>query len=87
MAGMTTAKIAISVPIDVLQRARRAVRRGRAGSMSAYVAAALEQKATLDELEDLLAQMLAETGGALTGAEKRAADKALFGPRRRARSR
>jgi len=55
--------------------------------MSAYVAAALEQKATLDELEDLLAQMLAETGGALTGAEKRAADKALFGPRRRARSR
>src|SRR5262249_36971848 len=74
--GMTTAKIAISVPRDILQRARRAVRRGRAASMSAYVVAAMAQKATLDELDDLLVEMLAETGGPLTAAEARSADAA-----------
>ncbi len=91
--GMTTAKIAVSVPRDVLQRAQRAVRRGRATSMSAYVSAAMAQKATLDELDDLLVELLAETGGPLTAAEVRAADAALAGgargrgrgrPRRRA---
>lgn len=80
--GMTTAKIAVSVPRDILQRARRAVRHGRAGSMSAYVAAALVQKATLDELDELLAQMLAESGGPLTATEVRAADDALSGSAR-----
>ena len=88
--GMTTAKIAVSVPRDVLQRAQRAVRRGRAGSMSAYVTAALAQKATLDELDDLLVELLAESGGPLTAEEVRSADSALTGgsrgrrrPRRR----
>jgi hypothetical protein len=82
---MTTAKIAVSVPRDILQRARRAVKGGRATSMSAYVASALAQKATLDELDDLLDQMLAGTGGPLTQSEIRAADLALTGKRRRRR--
>jgi len=87
--GMTTDKIAVSLPREVVRRARRAVRRGRAPSMSAYVAAAIDQKTKLDELDDLLEVMLAETGGPLTAAERRAADAALVGsekkPKRRAR--
>jgi Arc/MetJ-type ribon-helix-helix transcriptional regulator len=85
MTGMTTAKIAVSLPQEVLRRARRAVRRGRASSMSAYVAAALEQKTKLDDLEDLLREMLAESGGPLTAAERRTADRAIFGRGRRTR--
>lgn len=76
-AGMTTAKIAVSLPKHVAERARRAVRSGRAASVSAYVAAALEEKVKLDELSTLLDEMLAESGGPLTVAERRAADRAL----------
>lgn len=77
-AGMTTtAKIAISLPTALAERARTAVRKGRAASVSAYVAAALEEKAKLDDLASLLDEMLAESGGPLTAAERRAADKAL----------
>ena len=65
-AGMNhTEKIAVSLPRGIADRARRAVRQGRAPSVSAYKLAAL-----LDE-------MLAETGGPLTAAERRAADRAL----------
>jgi Arc/MetJ-type ribon-helix-helix transcriptional regulator len=81
--GMTASKIAVSLPANVVARARRAVARGRAESMSSYVAAALTEKAKLDELADLLQEMLAETGGALTAAERRAADALLGAPRRR----
>ena len=80
---MTATKIAVSLPRETFERAKRAVRRGRAASLSAYVTAALEQKATLDELDDLLDEMLAETGGAMTGSEQRAADLALGRSRRR----
>jgi hypothetical protein len=45
--------------------------------VSAYVAAALEEKAKLDDLASLLDEMLAESGGPLTAAERRAADEAL----------
>ncbi len=90
--GMTSSKIAVSLPRDVLARARRAVKQGRADSMSAYVAAALVQKTTLDELDDLLTELLAETGGPLSAAEIRRADAALLGgsrarPRGRGRRR
>lgn len=73
----TTAKIAISLPTALAERARTAVQKGRAASVSAYVAAALEEKAKLDDLASLLDEMLAESGGPLTAAERRAADKAL----------
>jgi len=43
--------------------AQRAVAEGRANSVSAYVADALEEKAKLDDLASLLDEMLAETGG------------------------
>jgi Arc/MetJ-type ribon-helix-helix transcriptional regulator len=77
-ASMTNAeKIAISLPKSIAERARRAVRQGRAASVSAYVAVALEERAKLDELSTLLDEMLAESGGPLTKAEKSAADREL----------
>ncbi len=70
-------KIAVSLPRPLLSSARRAVREGRASNVSAYVASALEEKTKLDELAVLLDEMLAETGGPLTAAERRRADTAL----------
>ena len=70
-------KIAISLPKQAAEGARRAVRQGRAASVSAYIAAALEQQVKLDDLSGLLAEMLAESGGPLTAAERRVADRAL----------
>ncbi len=72
-----TEKIAVSLPRGIADRARRAVRQGRAASVSAYVASALEEKANLDELAGLLDEMLAESGGPLTAAERRTADRTL----------
>lgn len=87
-AGMTTTqKIAVSLPKHVADSARRAVRSGRAKSVSAYVSDALEEKVKLDELSLLLDEMLAESGGPMTAAERRAADRSLgvskTAPRRR----
>ena len=75
--GMTTSKIAISLPGTLVARAKRAVRAGRARSVSAYVASALEEKAKLDELGEMLDEMLAKTGGPLALEEQITADKAL----------
>jgi len=77
IAGMTTAKIAVSLPVELVEHAQRAVAEGKAASVSAYVAAALEEKAKLDDLASLLDEMLAETGGPLTARERKAADRAL----------
>jgi hypothetical protein len=90
MRGMTNSmtthrKLAVSLPIRSVERARRAVRAGKAASFSAYVAAAIEEKAELDDLEALFDEMLAESGGPLTSAERRAADRALGLHRRRPR--
>jgi len=73
----TSEKIAVSLPRHLAQRAQRAVRQGRAPSVSAYVASALEEKVKLDELSGLLDEMLAESGGPLSAAERRAADREL----------
>jgi Arc/MetJ-type ribon-helix-helix transcriptional regulator len=82
---MNTQKIAVSLPGTLVERARKAVKKGRAESVSAYVAAALEEKSKLDELHELLQEMLAETGGPLSAREREAADAALGVSRRRAR--
>lgn len=70
-------KIAVSLPDGLAERARRAVRQGRATSVSAYVASALAEKLKLDDLSALLEEMLEESGGPLTAQERRAADRAL----------
>jgi hypothetical protein len=69
-------KLAISLPLRAAETARRAVKTGKASSVSAYVARAIEEQAKLDEA-DLFAEMLAETGGPLTAAEKRRADREM----------
>lgn len=76
-------KVAVSLPRETFQRAKRAVSRGRAASLSAYVTAALDQKATFDELDDLLNEMLDETGGPMTQAEEKAVERVILGPARR----
>ncbi len=75
--GMTSSKIAVSLPAELVEQARRAVAEGRAASVSAYVAKALKEQAKLDDLASLLDEMLAETGGPLTAEERKAADRAL----------
>ncbi len=72
---MTRAKIAISLPRPLLATAKRAVKDGRAESVSAYVAAAIEEKAKLDDLRGLLDAMLLETGGPMTAAERLEAER------------
>lgn len=84
--GMTKAKIAVSLPPELVSRAEAAVRRGRASSISAYVAAALEERAKLDDLETMLEEMLAESGGPLTDDEVARADAALGVTRRQGRA-
>jgi antitoxin ParD1/3/4 len=71
------AKFAVSMPARVAEGARRAVRQGRAASLSAYIADAVEAKVAEDDLASLLTEMLAESGGPMTVAERRAADRAL----------
>jgi hypothetical protein len=83
---MTAAKVAVSLPPETLKRAKRAVRRGHAPSLSAYVTVALDHQATLDELADLLDEMLAETGGPMTTVERKRVDRLLGAPRRTKRT-
>ncbi len=61
--GMNTGteKIAVSLPKGLADRARRAVRQGRAASVSAYVAAALEEKVKL--ASDFLENIWSVVGG------------------------
>ena len=59
---MTTAKIAISLPPEQLARVRQAVRRGRAESVSAYIARALEQQDREESLAELVRDLVAEHG-------------------------
>ncbi len=81
---MTKAKIAVTLPRPLVANARRAVQQGRATSVSAYVAMALEEQAKVDDLRGMLDEMLAETGGPMTAAEKREADRMLgLNPRSR----
>jgi Arc/MetJ-type ribon-helix-helix transcriptional regulator len=78
--GMTSKeKIAVSLPPHLVKAAKTAVRVGRASNVSAYVADALAEKVLLDDLESLLEEMLAETGGPLTQGERRKADRILGG--------
>lgn len=73
-------KIAVSLPSELVQAARSAVRAGRAPSVSAYVAGALREKTELEDLDALLDEMLAETGGPVTDAERADIDRAAGWP-------
>jgi Arc/MetJ-type ribon-helix-helix transcriptional regulator len=74
-------KIAISLPLRAAESVRRAVKQGRAASVSAYITAAVEEKSSREDLVAMLQEMLAETGGPATSREKRWVDYQLA-PRR-----
>jgi hypothetical protein len=59
---MTTAKVALSIPAEVLEQARMEVAAGRAKSLSAYVSEALATRVRRDELVAVLDAMDAEHG-------------------------
>jgi Arc/MetJ-type ribon-helix-helix transcriptional regulator len=57
-----TIKIAISLPDELAEQARAAVREGRAASVSSYVAAAIAQAEGARGITELVADMRAEDG-------------------------
>ena len=59
---MTTAKVALSIPQEVLEEARKEVAAGRSKSLSALVSEALDEKLRRAELAAILDDMDAEHG-------------------------
>jgi Arc/MetJ-type ribon-helix-helix transcriptional regulator len=57
-----TVKITVSLPDNLVAAAKRAVDQGQAASVSAYVAAALEEYREPETLQDFLADMDHELG-------------------------
>jgi Arc/MetJ-type ribon-helix-helix transcriptional regulator len=57
-----TTKIAVSLPDDLVAAARQAVADGRAASVSAFVADAIEEHGRYEQLTGLLSEMAAEAG-------------------------
>jgi hypothetical protein len=87
IASMSMERIAITIPEETLKKARGAIRRTRS-SLSAYIAKAVAHEVQADEdFDAMLAEMRNEHGGGpMTRAEERAAELALYGPKRRRKS-
>jgi hypothetical protein len=81
--GMSTRKLAISIPAQTLKRAQERAKVLGARSLSAYISEAIDQRLVTDDLDALLAEMLAESGGPLSKKEQEAAAKALGFKKRR----
>ena len=60
--SMQKARVTVTVSRAVLAKAERQVKRGQARSVSAWVDAAMEEKARREDLASLLAEMRAENG-------------------------
>lgn len=71
-----TTKIAVSLPDDLVEAARQAVADGRAASVSAFVAEAMEEHGRYEQLSVLLSEMAAQAG-APTDADRVWARQAL----------
>lgn len=74
---MHKARVTVTVQREVLAKAEQLVRRGRAKSISAWVNAAMEEKARREDLAALLTEMKAENGPA--SAEEAAWARAVLG--------
>lgn len=74
--GMTV-KIAVSLPDELVDHARRMVAVGRATSVSGAVAVALARDAQQETFAEFAGEMLTESGGPLTEQERAAARRAL----------
>jgi Arc/MetJ-type ribon-helix-helix transcriptional regulator len=59
---MNSAKVALSMPADVLRLAKKEVAAGRAKSLSSFVSEAVDEKLRRDELTAILDAMDAEHG-------------------------
>jgi hypothetical protein len=59
---MAVAKVALTIPADVLEAAKKEVKAGHAKSLSAFVSDAVDEKLRRDELSDVLDQMDAKLG-------------------------
>lgn len=59
---MATEKVTVALSPGVVRRARRAVKQGRAKSLSALVNSALDEQLRRDELDELFDQWDAERG-------------------------
>lgn len=55
-----TTRIAVSLPDDLVAAARQAVVDGRAASVSAFIADAIEKHGRYEQLAELLSEMAAE---------------------------
>lgn len=60
--AQTTEKLAITLPRGLAQRIRRAVSAGKAPSVSAYIADAVQRRQQEDSLASLVADLIAEHG-------------------------
>jgi hypothetical protein len=74
---MQKARVTVTVRREVLAKAERQVKRGNARSVSAWVDAAMEEKARREDLAALLSEMRAENGAA--SAEEQAWARAVLG--------
>lgn len=74
--GMTTSKLAISLPKDQLARVRREVRAGRAASVSGYIAQVLAQQEKQESLRALLRDLVKQYGEP-AAKDKKWAERAL----------
>lgn len=59
---MNSAKVALSMPAEVLRLAKKEVAAGRAKSLSSFVSEAVDEKLRRDELAAILDTMDAEHG-------------------------
>ena len=59
---MAVAKVALTIPADVLEAAKKEVKAGHAKSLSAFVSEAVDEKLRRDELAEVLDQMDAKLG-------------------------
>ena len=60
--GMTTLKIAISLPKDQIARVHQEVRAGRAASVSGYIARVLAEQERRESLGELLRDLIEQHG-------------------------
>ena len=74
---MQKARVTVTVRREILEKAERQVRKGRAASVSAWVDSAMEEKARREDLAALLAEMKAAGGAA--GAEDEAWARDVLG--------
>ena len=70
-------EISVSLPDDLVAHAKGTVRGGWEAGVSAYLAGALPEWVRLERLESLLDEILEESGGPLTVAQRAQADRLL----------